>query len=59
MTSMILNPRSEYCCCYDLQAAAQRSQPKMAIMQGSQKSLKVDFNCSASVNGRDLQIWSI
>jgi len=28
-------------------------------VQGSQKSLKVGFNCSASVSGKDLQIWSI
>jgi len=28
---MALNPHSEYCCCCDLQAAAQRSQRKMTI----------------------------
>jgi len=29
---MALNPHSEYCCCYDLQAAAQHSQRKMTII---------------------------
>ena len=56
---MVLNPHSEYCCCCDVQAAAQRSQRKMTISCWSQKSLKVGFNCSARVSGKDLQIWNI
>jgi len=31
LTSMVLIPHSEYCCCYNLPAASQRSQRKMTI----------------------------